>query len=58
VLEMEIGYKNTDSSDIFQVIVASPESIRFREKQLPNCIPERKYFIVLSYNMPYAVVGN
>jgi len=55
---MEIGYKNTDSSDIFQVIVASPESIRFREKQLPNCIPERKYFIVLSYNMPYAVVGN
>lgn len=50
VLEMEIGYKSKDSADVFQVIVATPEAIRSREKHLPNYIPGRKYFIVLSYS--------
>lgn len=50
VLEMEIGYKNRDSADVFQVVVATPEAIRSRQKHLPSYIPGREYFIVLSYS--------
>lgn len=49
-LEMEIGNREEESSNLFQTVVASPEGIRKHEKNLKNCLIGRRYFIVLFYN--------
>ena len=50
LVEMEIGEVDVDGTDLFNIVVATPEALRSREKEESNTIRDRATFIVSDYD--------